>query len=330
MTIMSDTRRRILLQLSDGAEHSGMAIAKSLGISRAAVWKHIKALQADGIEISSSTMSGYRIPGGLQLLDVDRVRHAINGELGGLSEIVLLDITTSTNDWLMSQIREQQDLSSGTVCLTERQTAGRGTRGRQWESPYGSNLYVSLYWFFDCGPVELAGLSLSMAAAIGKSLKTNGAETVKIKWPNDLYTDEGKFGGILIDMMAEVSGPSHVVIGAGLNIDMPEPRRSSIDQPVADLRNTGMTDTLTRNQLAAVVIEAMADACTRFADSGFAAFRQDWLSQDMIMGRQVNLISGDRVVTGEACGVDDMGAIELLTDEGRRAFSSGEVTLRLA
>jgi BirA family biotin operon repressor/biotin-[acetyl-CoA-carboxylase] ligase len=327
---MSDTRRRILLQLSDGAEHSGTAIADRLNISRAAVWKHIKALQADGVAITSSAANGYCIPGGMQLLSMEDIQHALGEDIAWLEDIHLVNTTNSTNDWLMSRLQGEHALPSGTVCLTERQTDGRGTRGRRWQSPYGSNLYISLYWRFDCGPMELGGLSLSMAAIIGKSLHEAGAKTIRIKWPNDLYTADGKLGGILIDMMAEVSGPSHVVIGVGLNLGMPVEHHASIDQPVADLRNTGLRDTLGRSELAALVIRAIAQGCRQFSREGFAGFRQDWMAQDMVTGQQVNLVNGDRVITGKACGVDDMGAIELLTESGRQAFSSGEVTLRLA
>jgi len=325
---MSDNRKQILFQLSDGAVHSGTALAGQLDISRAAVWKHIKALQAEGVKIESDAGNGYRIPGGLQLLNSASIESELDADISETVCLHMLDITPSTNDWLLGQL--PAGLDSGTVCLTERQTAGRGTRGRQWLSPYGTNLYVSLYWHFDCGPVELGGLSLSMAAVISKALAQAGAEEIRIKWPNDLYTSKGKLGGILIDMAAEVTGPSHVVIGVGLNVGMPAENHAMVDQAVADLRDTGVADTLSRNQLAARVINAMVGGCMQFSREGFAAFREDWLSQDMVMGRQVKLISGDRVVTGEACGVDNMGAIELQTESGRLAFSSGEVTLRIA
>jgi len=325
---MSNNRKQILLQLSDGALHSGTALAEQLNISRAAVWKHVKALQAAGVMIKSDAGNGYRISGGLQLLDISMIESSLAANISEIVSLQMQDITASTNNWLLDQL--QAGLESGTVCLTERQTAGRGTRGRQWLSPYGTNLYISLYWNFDCGPVELGGLSLSMAAVISKALAEIGAEGVKIKWPNDLYTSTGKLGGILIDMAAEVTGPSHVVIGIGLNVGMPAENHAMIDQAVADLRDTGVPDALNRNHLAAMVINAMVEGCQQFSREGFSAFREDWLSQDMVIGQQVKLISGDRVVTGEACGVDNMGAIELQTESGRLAFSSGEVTLRIA
>jgi BirA family biotin operon repressor/biotin-[acetyl-CoA-carboxylase] ligase len=324
---MSDNRKQILLQLSDGAVHSGTALAESLNISRAAVWKHVKALRAEGVEIESDAGNGYCIPGGLQLLDISVIQSGLTEEVAQVVTFHLLEKTGSTNDWLLNQLH--CGMHSGTACLTEHQTSGRGTRGRQWLSPYGSNLYFSLYWHFQCGPVELGGLSLAMAAVVARALANVGAEDVKIKWPNDIYTSKGKLGGILIDMTAEVTGPSHVVIGVGLNLGMPVKHRAEIEQSVADLGDTVLSGVLDRNQLAALMINAVASGCQQFASEGFTAFREDWLAQDMVMGRQVKLINGDQVTMGEACGVNDIGAIELQTESGRLVFSSGEVTLRV-
>jgi len=325
---MSDNRKKILLQLSDGTSHTGTVLAGQLSITRAAIWKHVKALQAEGVQIESNAANGYQIPGGLQLLDTAEIQSELADGVAGVVNLQLLEKTASTNDWLLNQL--QDGLKPATVCLTERQTAGRGTKGRRWLSPYGSNLYVSLYWNFSCGPVELAGLSLSMAAVVSQALVDAGANDIKIKWPNDLYTSDGKLGGILIDMVAEVTGPSHVVIGVGLNAGMPEINHNLIDQAVADLNDTGLSGELNRNQLTALIINAMVEGCQTFAREGFAAFRETWQAQDMVVGQQVKITSGEKIVIGEACGVNDMGALELQTDSGRLAFSSGEVSLRFA
>jgi BirA family biotin operon repressor/biotin-[acetyl-CoA-carboxylase] ligase len=242
--------------------------------------------------------------------------------------VVLLDNIHSTNDWLMQQLAS--GISSGTVCLAEQQSAGRGTRGRQWVSPYGKNLYLSLYWHFENGPLELGGLSLAIAAVIARALANSGIEDIRIKWPNDLYTAGKKLGGILLDMSAEVNGPSQVVVGIGLNVDMPEEHKHSIDQEVTDLREAGLPATFDRNQLAALIIKALYECCQDFAATGFAGFVEEWHKRDMVMGREVKLVCGDRIVTGKASGVNSMGALELETEAGLQTFSSGDVTLRLS
>lgn len=324
---MPDTRRMILDQLADGRVHSGTALAQQLNITRAAVWKHIHALKSDGVVIESDAGTGYRIPGGMRLFDKDVIRSLLS-EQGKQADIFLHDKIDSTNDWLMQRLAS--GTPSGTVCLAEQQTAGRGTRGRQWLSPYGKNLYISLYWHFENSPLELGGLSLAVAAVIAGALANAGAEDIRIKWPNDLYTSGKKLGGILIDMSAEVNGPSHVVIGIGLNIDMPTEHHQSIDQDVADLRDAGLPLSFDRNQIAAMIIDALYGCCHDFSSRGFYAFREAWHKLDMVTDREVRLICGDRVVTGKARGVNDMGALELETDTGLQSFASGDVTLRLS
>lgn len=316
-----------MFKLSDGTTHSGTTLAQSLNISRAAVWKHIKALRTKGIAIKSDAGNGYHIPGGLQLLDGSAIKAELETDILQTVCLQILDTIPSTNNWLLDQL--STGLSSGTVCIAEHQTAGRGTKGRQWLSPYGANLYLSLYWNFDCGPIELSGLSLAIAAIISKTLAHAGAEEIKIKWPNDFYTPRGKLGGILIDMVAEMTGPSHAIIGMGLNIDMPAKNHANINQAVACLRDTGVANTLNRNQLAARVINAMVEGCIQYSREGFAAFSEDWRSRDMMIGQQVRLTNGNRTITGKACGVNNMGAIELQTESGQQTFSSGEITLRI-
>ena len=324
---MSDSRRKILHQLADGDAHSGTSLAEGLGITRAAVWKHINALKSEGVVIESDSATGYRIPGGMQLLDTDIIESLLASSFPK-AKVVLLDKIDSTNDWLMQQL--STGIHPGTTCLAEQQTAGRGTRGRQWVSPYGKNLYLSFYWQFAGGPLELGGLSLAVAAVTARVLADAGVDDVAIKWPNDLYTAGKKLGGILIDMSAEVNGPSQVVMGIGINVEMPDECRASIDQEVADLRDAGLPKSVDRNHLAALMIGALYECCSDFSATGFTGFLDEWRKRDMVMDREVKLVCGDRIVTGKASGVNSMGALELETEAGFQCFASGDVTLRLS
>lgn len=324
---MADTKRLILKQLADGKRHGGNAMADQLGISRAAVWKHIKALKTQGLTIESDNANGYCIPGGLQLLDQEVIAGMLTHNSDG-QRIEVLESVNSTNDYLLNL--PAKDLHSGMACIAERQTSGRGTRGRTWVSPYGTNLYLSFFWHFERSPLELGGLSLAVAAVLCDVLRSAGALGVGIKWPNDLYIGSGKLGGILLDMTAEVNGPSRVVIGVGLNHGMPELQQEIIDQEAADLRDTNIGSTMDRNQLAALFIDALYECCGNFAEHGFNAFQELWRKHDIVLGQQVQLISGNEIVSGLATGVNEMGALELETSFGRKTFASGDVSLRVA
>ena len=317
---MSDTRRRILQYLSRGEVISGSTLAEYCGVSRAAVWKHIKGLRADGLPVDVVTTRGYQIRGGLSLFDYGRISAAVN------CPVVLLEETASTNDWLMSQLAGFD--GKPRVCLSERQRAGRGTKGRAWESPAGSNIYCSFYWRSSRAVFELGGLSLAVAVSLVERLRLLNVFPVMVKWPNDLHTERGKLGGILVDMLAEVNGPVDLVIGVGLNVGMPEGVRQGIDQDVADVHDFPQA-VRDRSEIVIALIGALADACEQFESSGFAAFLPRWEPCDMTWGRDVKVLSGHETIRGVARGVTGQGMIRIETGQGVRVFPSGDVSLEV-
>lgn len=292
------------------------------GISRAAVWKHIEALRGRGVSVEAVRGRGYRIRGGLCLLN----RRAIGVHLLKPVTLTLLEEVASTNSWLLQQLN--RGVVAPHVCIAERQSAGRGTRGRAWLSPYGTNVYCSLYWRFGCAPCELEGLSLAVAIALVIALEQAGVGGVMIKWPNDLHTAKGKLGGLLVDMSAEANGPCDVIIGFGLNMGMPEALRSAVDQPLADVLDIDGVDN-DRNVIAACVINGLVSGCEDFAAHGFAAFFRQWGSFDLALHRPVRLAAAGRSVVGIACGVNERGMLRIKTDNGFEEFASGEISMRV-
>ncbi len=265
---------------------------------------------------------GYQIRRGMSLLSQRAISEHLSKPIG----LTLHQEIPSTNNWLIQQLGTE--IAQPHVCIAERQTAGRGTKGRTWQSPYGTNLYCSLCWRFDCAPCELGGLSLAIAISLVNALDHVGVEGVKIKWPNDLHTSKGKLGGILVDMSAETNGPSDVVIGIGLNIGMPETLRSAIDQPVADMHDDEGAEK-DRNIIAATIINALISDCENFANHGFSGFSRQWEPLDMAINQPVRLTALDRSIEGIACGVNERGMLRIRTDNGIEELSSGDVSMRI-
>ena len=321
-TYMSDTKNRILTQLASGNIIPGSRLAEICGISRAAVWKHIESLRGSGVMIDAIHGRGYWIRRGMNLLNQQTIRQYLSSPVG----LTLHQQVSSTNSWLMRQLGAE--VTGPHVCIAERQTAGRGTKGRTWQSPYGTNLYCSLYWRFDYAPCELGGLSLAVAISLVNALGQLKVRDVKIKWPNDLHTPKGKLGGILIDMSAETEGPSDVVIGIGLNIGMPEKLRSAIDQPVADIHDDKDAEK-DRNIIAVATINALISGCENFADHGFSGFVQQWEPLDMSLNQQVRLTTPTRLIEGIACGVNERGMLRIKTSHKIEEFASGDVSMRI-
>ena len=322
-------RHRLLKLLADGEFHSGEALGAALGVSRMAVWKHLKVLRELGVDFEVVRGKGYRLPASIELLDSDRISSGLaRSTTTHIDSIRVFHELDSTNNWLREQ--SLNGAPSGTVCLAEMQHAGRGRRGRGWVSPYAANLYISLLWRSPAGAAALSGLSLVTGIAVLRCLQAWGVETAGLKWPNDILVKDSKLAGILIDVVGETSGPCAVILGIGVNVCMPQLAGAEIDQSWTDLQHlTGRSD-LSRNRLAAGLLDQLLPAVAEFEAAGLQPFLEEWRRYDVVAGCQIDLQLPNATVSGTACGIDDGGALLVETVYGRRRFASGEVSVRVA
>jgi len=320
----------LLALLADGQFHSGEELAAVLGVSRTAVWKRLKRLSAEaGLSLESVRGKGYRLQQGVDLLDGGRIRAALGGPQSALlAELLVLDSVDSTNSELLR--RAQAGAGSGLACTAERQTAGRGRRGRAWVSPYASNIYLSVLWRFGQGAAALEGLSLAVGVAVCRALAACGVAGAALKWPNDVLHGGAKLGGILLEMSGDAAGACQVVVGIGLNVHMPAAAAGAIDQAWTDIRRASGGPVPQRNALAAALLNEVLPLLAGFERQGFGAWRQAWLALDAYAGAPVILDTGGQRLAGVARGVDGRGALCLETASGVQAFHGGEISLRAA
>lgn len=319
-------QEQLLAILADGAFHSGEELGERLGVSRAAIWKQLKKLDELGLRVHSVKGRGYRIPDGLDLLDLPTLKAQLDERARALLGPIRLELQTASTNRAALAAAQRGD-AHGALFLAERQTAGRGRRGRQWVSPFGCNLYFSLVWTFAGGAAALEGLSLVVGCALRRGLADAGVEGVMLKWPNDLLHGDRKLAGILLEMTGDASGLCQVVIGAGINVRMPEEMAAAIDQPWTDIARVAPACG-DRNRLLARVLDRLVEALTDFARQGFAPFRAEWQDCNAHRDRPVTLRTESLGVTGICRGVDASGALLLETDAGVRAFHGGELSLR--
>jgi len=318
---------QILALLADGAVHSGEELGRALGISRTAVWKQLKKLDGYGIQVQTVKGRGYRLENGLELFDraaIDRHLSASAREL--LGELDLCGSVDSTNTRVLQ--RAQNGGAHGVVCLAEHQSAGRGRHGRAWISPYGRNIYLSAVWEFGGGAAALEGLSLVIGVAIVRALQALGIDDVQLKWPNDVWWQEQKLAGILLEMTGDAAGPCQVVVGVGINVAMLPAEAAAIDQAwasVASIRND-----VSRNRLAAELINQLLPILANFEDTGFAPYHEAWEAANGLRGREVEVRVGDAVSRGVVAGVNAAGALRLQGSSGEQLFYGGEASLRQA
>jgi BirA family transcriptional regulator, biotin operon repressor / biotin---[acetyl-CoA-carboxylase] ligase len=206
--------------LADGEFHSGEQLGGALGMSRAAINKHIQTVRDWGVDIFTVPGKGYSLPHPIQLLDEAKIHSMLPA-----GRVNVLPVIDSTNQYLLDRIGE---LSSGDACVAEYQQAGRGRRGRKWFSPFGSNLYLSMYWKLDQGPAAAMGLSLVIGIVMAEVLQRLGAEDVRVKWPNDLYLKDRKLAGILVELTGK-TGMQHSWLSVrALTLECVNPKRTPL------------------------------------------------------------------------------------------------------
>lgn len=316
----------IVTTLADGNFHSGEELGALLGVSRAAVWKHLQKLENFGIVLSSVKGRGYCIPTGLDLLDLNFIK-------ANLKSIPALNIQIfpqidSTNSFLM-----RQDNPAMQACFAEFQSAGRGRRGRAWVGPMAQNIYCSIGWGFEGGAAAVEGLSLAIGLAIVRALKKFGVTGLTLKWPNDVLYEDKKLAGILIEMRGDPAGYCQIVIGIGLNVSMQERQGESIDQPWVALDSILAKQNLvpiTRNQLASVLLDKLMDVLQGYHETGFKDYQGEWVDVAAYKGQQVELRNGQSLLAGTFIGVTESGALQLETEAGLQIYHGGEVSLRVA
>lgn len=322
---MHATRRRVLDLLADGQFHSGESLGASIGVSRGAIWKQIAALQALGLDVFRVPGRGYRLARPMERLDGSAIRDRIwPATRSCLAELVLFDTIDSTNSRLLAR-RDPPD--AVVACIAEHQSAGRGRRGRQWVSPFGANLYLSLSWPFASLPPDFPALGLAAGVAARRALCDIGIEDIWLKWPNDLYSGNAKLGGILLEMRGEPPGACRVVAGIGINIDMPRDAAVVIDQPWTNLSELVEGD-VSRSALAAALLNRWIEALAAFEREGFAGFMNEWRQADMLAGRDVEVFDARERLTGRVRGVAHDGALELETGGVLRRVVAGDASLR--
>ncbi|EPY6980566.1 MULTISPECIES: bifunctional biotin--[acetyl-CoA-carboxylase] ligase/biotin operon repressor BirA [Klebsiella] len=306
--------------LADGEFHSGEQLGEQLGMSRAAINKHIQTLRDWGVDVFTVPGKGYSLPEPIHLLDEKKISQQIEH-----GRVTVLPVIDSTNQYLLDRLDE---LTSGDSCVAEYQQAGRGRRGRKWFSPFGANLYLSMYWRLEQGPAAAIGLSLVIGIVIAEVLQQLGADQVRVKWPNDIYLQDRKLSGILVELTGKTGDAAQIVSGAGINLVMRRVESDVVNQGWISLQEAGVV--IDRNLLAARLIKELRLGLELFEQEGLAPYLPRWEKLDNFIHRPVKLIIGDKEIYGISRGIDAQGALLLEQDGVIKAWVGGEISLRSA
>ncbi len=315
--------------LSDGEFHSGEQLGERLGVSRTAIWKQLKKLEALGIPLEAVKGQGYRISGPLELLDGGAIVAGLSRQgRQHLARLFIEETLPSSNAFIRQ--RFDQGAGHGEVCLVEQQSEGRGRRGRTWSTPWGRALMLSLGWRFDSGVVALEGLSLAVGVVLAQVLERHGVAP-KLKWPNDVLLESaegrlGKLAGILVEISGDAAGPCEVVIGMGINVSLPQDFRKTIGQPVAAVHD--QAPGLSRNHLAYELLDELLPLLADYERLGFAAWRDQWNARHAFSGCDIDVLRGEQSLAATVEGVDESGNLWIRRDGRRERLAGGEISVR--
>lgn len=311
------TRLALMDALADGQWHSGEALAQAAGISRAALAKRVDKLREWQLDVEARQGLGYRLAMPLERLDAARIPAPV--------PLKILAATDSTNTRLM----EADSADDPQALLAEFQSAGRGRRGRAWSSPFGANLYLSLAWSFAAWPRDLPALSLAVGVACARALRRVAPRVaVGLKWPNDLYVQGRKLGGILLEHRGEAGGNCRVVIGVGINVAMRAAQAQAIEQAWVSL-DEAAGQSVSRNALASALLHELQALLAGYAESGFPPCADEWAALDLTRDREIRVKLAEGELQGIGAGLHTDGALRVLADGRLHLLHAGDVSVRL-
>jgi BirA family biotin operon repressor/biotin-[acetyl-CoA-carboxylase] ligase len=326
MSQITGSNLAILQALESGEFISGQLLGEQLGISRAAVAKHIKSLCELGLDIYKVNNKGYCLKQEIALISKPVLQaeyQKLSGQVGNFETFASID---STNTELMQRIASKQALTSGAVVVAEMQNAGRGRRGRVWKSPFGANLYYSYYWLLDDGLQAAMGVSVAVGLAVFDCIKALYNVKVSLKWPNDILVNNQKLAGVLVELDGQPEGPCHLVIGIGLNIAMPESASEHIDQAWVDLKRLGLE--VNKNELAAALTYYLEQRLSQYQAAGLSEMYSEWNKVNAFAEQLITLNTGQKTWQGICVGIDKQGGLVLRQDGIEKTYYGGEISVR--
>ena len=305
---------------------SGAALAKQLGVSRAAVWARIEELRRVGYDIEASPHHGYRLHASPDRLHADDLLARLGPVKVIGRDIQVFNETSSTNDIVEKLARDL--VSEGIAVFAESQTKGRGRLGRRWSSPAGKGLWFSVLLRPNLAPAAATQLTVCSAVAVARGIEKHTGLRPGIKWPNDIVFGTRKAAGILLELGAELDHIKHVVLGIGLDVnlaaeDFPEELR-----PIATSLQIEAGHPVDRPGLATALLQELDAVYARLRAGDFHEIGDDWMRRCTTLGQRVSIRVADRVVTGRAESLDEDGALLVRTEHGRlEHIIGGDVTL---
>lgn len=318
MTVFEIKRKIIGLFYEDRKKIiSGGQLSLELGFSRASMWKYINSLRKDGYVIEAFPGCGYRLKSVPDKFYAYSVAAVLNTKIIGSGGIYCYDSVTSTNGIAYKMAEEFSN--EWRLVIAEEQTAGKGRMNRKWVSPKGG-LYLSFVLYPDIEIDKIPSITLTIGVSVAETISMVFGLKTKIKWPNDVFVNDKKVSGILTEIKAQPDRVDFLIIGIGINVNTPYEKLPSGS---ASLRIANRLDFLK------VLLKKIEDNYLCLKTEGFRSLREKCKSMSMILGKRVQIVSHNRIMSGVAKDIDETGALMLETGGGKLTkIFSGDVSVR--
>lgn len=303
---------------------SGQDLCNKFGVSRTAVWKAIKQLKEAGYEIEAVPNKGYHIVSAPDLMNKVELESIRNTTWAG-QEIYYYDVTDSTN--IRAKELAEEGHPGGTLVVADRQEAGRGRRGRSWDSPSGTGIFMTLLLKPEMNPNHASMLTLVAAMAVARAISKCAGTEALIKWPNDIVIGGKKICGILTEMSAQFDFINHIVIGIGINV-----HNEHFPEEIAETAGSIFLQTgkrIRRAELIEQILEQFEHYYAIFMETeDLSGLVREYNSILVNMNKSVRVLDPKEPFEGKAMGITKKGELIVDTWESRKMVSSGEVSVR--
>ncbi|NLB89010.1 MAG: biotin--[acetyl-CoA-carboxylase] ligase [Syntrophomonadaceae bacterium] len=318
-------RQRILAKLYElkGTPVSGNDLAEELGISRVAVWKHIDALKQEGYDITGVSGKGYSLNDWTSVIWPDEIIKNLNSGL--VKQILFYPTLNSTNE-LAKELLANKKAKEGLVIVAGRQTSGKGRLGRVWESPAGG-LWFSIILSPKLPLHELPLLSLVLAVAVASALDEFLDTTCGIKWPNDVFINDKKIAGILLEVSGQVDNIDSVIAGIGININISPDIWSSATKNIATSLFEVTSRPIPNNIILPVVLSHIEKYYNLFITNGFAPIREVFKERCVHLNKKVSVKQVNKLVTGINTDIDNQGNMVVKVGNDIVCITTGDVKI---
>jgi BirA family transcriptional regulator, biotin operon repressor / biotin---[acetyl-CoA-carboxylase] ligase len=312
--------------LADGQFHSQEEISRFLGLPLCIIPDTLHQLLEPNVNLEKADGTGYRIPGGLELLNEKQIFNELGQAKQLLNQLEILTSIDSTNSYLL----EKTKTTGKTIAVfSEQQTAGRGQFNRQWaSSDLGKNIALSILYHLADKPNKLTGLSLVIGLAVVQTLEEYGLKEIKLKWPNDIIYHEKKLAGILIETRPSKPRLLSIVIGIGLNLYKPTTSSLFLKQTITDVYSIQKLPPQ-RNQMAALLLKNVLTTLSEFQNTNFSSFIKSWEKLDCLKDKTIHIQTTQGTFKGIARGVNAEAQLCIEVDGKLNHFNSGEIRVQL-